>query len=278
MTTSDERQMQFVYARYHVTGLFAQRQSDVFSSTLQKMQASEISGEKYTWSVGDVGKSHSLIFGRLGKTAREVIETHYDKKTHSFRREQTQNRKAAYSNFFVDSENAIIALEDKPLLPRNTFLRIFKKFWQDTGLSDIDFDFIKSELEIFEVLKRWEKITEARFDLSPTNPHPREDFAPLDDIIKRAKAKRARLRFEAGHGGLSKHDSIVQQGTSMSAAGYGEFALKGIENGSKTVLSSKSLLITNELVRVDDLEGLTPEMLSEIRKVVKQIQDGKTQK
>jgi hypothetical protein len=241
----------------------------------------QLEDAKYLWTIGDVGEADidgtKLLHGRLGKTAHEVIETIYDKQAHSFKREQVQSRKAAYSNFFIEPGHAILALEDKPLLPRGKFLKMFKRFWERVEASEVDFDFIKNEVEIFEVIKRWDKITTARFDLSPTNPHPREDFTPLDDIIKKAKAKRAKLKFEGKQNGLSKHDSIVQQGTSMAAAGYGEFSLKGLENGSTQVLSSNSLLITHELVRVDDLNSLSPEMMEEIRKLVQAIRDGKTQ-
>ena len=281
MKIQDERQMRFVYARYHVTGLFAKDLPSSFPKILHELQTAKHDDGKYIWTMGDIGEQKidgaKLIYGRLGKTAREVVETRYDDSAHSFRREHIQSRKAAYSNFFIDPTHAIIALEDKPLLPRGKFLKKFKQFWEEEQITEIDFDFLKNELEIFEIIKRWDKITEAKFDLSPTNPHPREDFTPLDNIIKKAKARRARLKFEGGRDGLAKDDSIVQQGTSMSAAGYGEFGLKGIEKGSKKVLSSRSLLISNEMVKVDDLESLTPEVLSEIRKILKQINDGKTQ-
>lgn len=273
--------MRFVYARYHVTGLFAADLPKKLPDILAELQSVKQEDGKYIWTMGDIGEQvidgDKLLFGRLGKTAREAVETRYDDSIHSFRREHIQSRKAAYSNFFIYPPNAIIALEDKPLLPRGKFLKKFKQFWQKGQITEIDFDFLKDELEIFEIIKRWDKITEAKFDLSPTNPHPREDFTPLDNLIKKAKARRAKFKFEGERNGLAKDDSIVQQGTSMSAAGYGEFGLKGIEKGSRKVLSSKSLLISNEMVKVDDLESLTPEVLSEIRKILKQINNGKTQ-
>lgn len=281
MPTTEERKMHFVYARYHLTGLFGPHVPEQILPHLQMTQVVQFDNAKYAWTIGDVGQTKidgtKLLFGRLGKTSREVVETHYDKKIHSFKREQVQSRKAAYSNFFIEPSHAILAFEDKQLLPRGKFLKMFKRFWEEVEASEIDFDFIKNEVEIFEVIKRWDKITAAQFDLSPTNPHPREDFSPLDDIIKKAKAKRAKFKFEGQQNGLSKNDSIVQQGTSMAAAGYGEFSLKGVERGSTQVLSSNSLLITHELVRVDDLNSLSPEMMVEIRKLVQAIRDGKTQ-
>lgn len=287
MPTQEERKMHFVYARYHLVGLFAQRASASILPTLQKTQNTRFDEDRYVWTIGDIGLADIdigksvdtiiLIHGRLGKTAREVVETVYDDKVHSFKRVHVQSRKAAYSNFFIDPSNAILALEDKPLLPRGKFLKMFKRFWEKTEASDIDFDFIKNEIEIFEVIKRWDRVTEAKFDLSPTNPHPRDDYSPLDDIIKQAQARRVRMKFDGQADGLAKEHSIIQQGTSMAAAGYGEFGLKGVENGSTQVLSSNSLLVTHEVVQVDDLNSLSPEMLAEIRKLVKAMRDGKTQ-
>lgn len=280
METSNERQMRFVYARYHVTGLFAGNLPKELPKILDQLQTIKLEDGKYIWTMGDIGElaveGEKLLFGRLGKTAREAVETRYDDSAHSFRREHIQSRKAAYSNFFVYPAYAVMALEDKLLLPRGKFLKKFKRFWEKDQITEIDFDFLKDEVEIFEIIKRWDKITEAKFDLSPTNPHPREDFTPLDNLIKKAKARRAKFKFEGESNGLAKNDSIIQQGTSMSAAGYGEFGLKGIEKGSKKILSSKSLLISNEMVKVDDLESLTPEVLMEIRKVLKQINNGKS--
>ena len=287
MTTEEQRRMHFVYARYHLVGLFAQHTTASILPTLQKIQNTRFEDDRYVWTIGDVGvaaietvaagDTSVLIHGRLGKTAREVVETVYDDQTHSFKRENVQSRKAAYSNFFIHPMSAILALEDKALLPRGKFLKMFQRFWKTNEASEIDFDFIKNEIEIFEIIKRWDRITESKFDLSPTNPHPREDFTPLDDIIKKAQARRVRMKFNGQSDGLAKEHSIIQQGTSMAAAGYGEFSLKGVENGSTQVLSSNSLLVTHELVRIDDLNSLNPEMLAEIRKLVKAISDGKTQ-
>ena len=279
MPGRDERRMHFVYARYHLIGLFAQHAPATVLPTLQRSQDARFDEGRYVWTIGDIGISEiqdaKLVHGRLGKSVREVVETVYNTEAHSFTREHVQSRKAGYSNFFIDTENAILAFEDKPLLPRGKFLKMFKQFWQRNEASEIDFDYIKNEVEIFEVIRRWDKITTAKFDLSPTNPHPREDYSPLDDIIKQAQAQRARLKFDGG--GLAREHSIVQQGTSMAAAGYGEFNLKGIQGGSTQVLSSNSLLVTHELVRIDDLNSLSPEMLAEIRKLVRAMRDGNAQ-
>lgn len=281
MPVTEERRMHFVYARYHLVGLFAQRVPESVLPTLRKTQDVRFEEGRSVWTIGDVGQAEvdnsNLVYGRLGKTALDVVETVYDEKAHSFRREHLQSRKAAYSNFFIDPNNAIIALEDKPLLPRGKFLKMFKRFWEKTEASEIDFDFIKNEMELFEVIRRWDKITEAKFDLSPTNPHPREDYLPLDEIIKKAEAKRAKMKFVGQSNGLARENSIIQQGTSMAAAGYGDFSLKGVEKESTQVVSSNSLLVTHEFVRIDDLNSLSPEMLAEIRKLVKTIRDAKTQ-
>lgn len=266
--------MRFVYARYRVTPLATDlaRKLPVILATLQSVRQE---AGKYVWAMGDVGErtveGEKLLFGRLGKTAREAIETTSDDTVPSFGHDRLQGKKAVCSNFFICPSSAIMALEDKPLLPADKFLKKFKQFWEMGQSCEMDFDFLKNETEIFAILHCWDKITAAKFGLASTDARPREDFAPLDQFIKQSKASRASFKFEGGSDGLATGNSIIQQGVSMSAAGHGEFSLKGVAQGAKTGLNSKSFLMSNELVEMDELESLAPVVLSGIRKMLLQI-------
>ena len=271
--------MRFVYARYQVDGLSAADLAGKLPVILAELQSIRQEAGKYVWAMGDIGErtveGEKLLFGRLGKTARETGRADSDDPVHSFSREPVQGRKAACSNFFIHPPSSIIVLEDKPLLPGGKFLKRFKQFWETSQAAEINFDFLKNETEIFAIINRWDKITAAKFNLASTGSQPREDFAPLDHLIKKSTARRAGFKFEGGCGGLAKDDSVIQQGVSMSAAGYGEFSLKGVENGSKTGLDSESLLLVDELVEFDDLVSLAPVVLSGIREMLTQINNPK---
>jgi hypothetical protein len=275
METPNERPMRFVYARYRVAGPGAADVARKLPVILAELQSVRQKAGKYVWAMGDVGErtveSQKLLFGRLGKTAPEAAETDGDDAVHTFSRESIRGKKAAWSNFFIYPSNSIMVLEDKPLLPAAKFLKKFKQFWEASQPAEIDFDFLKNEPEIFATLNRWDRITAAKFELSSAGIRLREDFTPLDDLIKNSQARRAGFKFEGGGDGLATDSSIIQQGVSMAAAGYGEFSLKGVAKDAKTSLNSKSFLSASDLVEVDDLESLAPVILSGIRKILMQI-------
>ena len=264
--------MRFVYARYRVTDPAAVNLAKMLPVILAELQANKQEAGKYVWTIRDIGErtidGEKLLFGRLGKTARATGATSGDGLIHSSGHKSIPGKKAVCSNFFFDPQNAVMILEDKPLLPADKFLRKFKQFWEARQTAEIDFDFLKNEPEIFAAVNRWERITAARFELSSTHACPREDLTPLNELLKFSKASRAVFKFEGGGGGLAKDNSIIQQGLSLAAAGYGKFGLKGVADGGKTALDSDSFLLANELVEGDDLESLAPLILSEIRKLL----------
>jgi hypothetical protein len=238
METQNERPMRFVYARYRVAGPLAANLAGKFPIILSELQSVRQKAGKYVWAMGDIGErtveGEKLLFGRLGKTAPAAAGTDSDEAVHSFSRESMRGKKAAWSNFFIHTSSSIMVLEDKQLLPADKFLKKFKQFWETNQTAGMVFDFLKNGPEIFAVLKRWDKLTAARLELSSTTVDARNEFAPLDDLIKQAQAERAVFKFEGGTAGLARDNSIIQQGVCMSAAGYGEFSLKGVEKDSKT--------------------------------------------
>jgi len=275
METLNERPLRFVYARYQFADPAAAEVAGKLPVILAELQAIKLEAGKYLWVMGNIGErtieGEKLLFGRLGKTAREAVEPSSDGSVHSAGHNPIRGKKAACSNFFIHPSSGIMVLEDKPLLPAAKVLKKFKQFWETTRTAEIDFDFLKNEPEIFAAINHWDKITAARFELSATDARPREDFAPLDNLIKQSKARRVNFKFEGGVHGLATDDSIIQQGVSMAAAGYGEFSLKGVAKDAKTGLNSKSFVISNELAGPDDLESLAPAVLSAIRKILMQI-------
>src|SRR5450631_4172651 len=106
METLNQRPMRFVYARYQVTcpttAADAGRKLPII---LAELQSARQAAGKYVWAMGDVSEltveGEKLLFGRLGKTVREVVESSSDGSAHSFEREPIQGKKAAYSNFFI---------------------------------------------------------------------------------------------------------------------------------------------------------------------------------
>jgi hypothetical protein len=272
METLDERPMRLVYARYQGTGTLTADLARQLPAVMAELQSARQETGKYAWAMADVGErtvdGEKLLFGRFGKTARDGAGPGSDGSTPSAGRKAKPGKKAVCSNFFIHPASSIIALEDKPLLPAGKFLKRFKQFLEKRQTGEIGFEFLKNEPEIFAILKSWDKISAAKFDLASSHTRLREDFAPLNEIIKKSKARRVSFKFEGGDDGIDTGNSIIQQGVSMAAAGYGEFNLKGVAEDARTGLNSKSCLIATGLLAVDDLASLAPVVLAGIRKIL----------
>lgn len=267
------RKMEFIFTRIHFEGLFSEGATHRIKDFLLKSEDKFIEEGRFKWAFGDVDSqsinTDEIVLGRLGRTVTQKFEIIYDQLKHSYRKELIKSSEAAYSNFFIMPQLNILVLEEKYNLSRNKFIRIFKAFWQKHDASEIDFEFIKDEIEIFELIKTWDRITEASFDLVPSNPSSRDNWKPVDEIIRKASAKRARLKFENKDDSLSKENSVVQQSMSMAADGYGEFKLKGFKGSVGQVFNSISKIIKKEIHSVDDLKAILGQIHQEIVKIAR---------
>lgn len=266
------RKMEFVFCRFHFEGLFSQDVLTRMKNFLLKSEEKFIQEDRFNWAFGDVGSqtinNDEIIFGRLGRTITKKFGTVYDQQKHSYRKDLIKSSEAAYSNFFIVPKSHVLALEDKYNLTRNMFVKKFKEFWTKNDYTDIKFEFIKDEVEIFELVKGWDKLSRASFYLVPSNPDSREDWKDVDEIIRRAKAKRAKLEFENKDESLSKQGSIIQKSMSMAADGYGEFKLNGWIGNVGQAFNSISTIIRKDIHSVDELPAILGQLYNEIKKIL----------
>lgn len=267
------RNMKFIFVRIHFKNLFSSGATDRMKDFLSSSEDKIIEEGRFTWAFGDIDSQNingdEIKFGRLGRTVTEKFETIYNKTVHSYRRELIKSNEAVYSNFFIIPAYNLMAFEDRYKLGRNKYIKIFTEFWQKYDHSEISFDLIKDEAEIFDIIKTWDRLTEASFDLTPSNPSSREDYKPVDEMIRKAAAKRAKLKFENKEATLSKENSIIQQSMSMATDGYGEFKLKGLKGNTIQNFNSVSKITTKEISSVDDLKAVLGQIYQEIVKIVK---------
>jgi len=266
------RNMTFLFCRIHFVDLFGIESKKNFYNNLIAMQNQKEDAEKFYWALGDVDKveidGNNIVYGRLGKTAKERFETVYNEEKHSYSKELIKINSSNYSNFFIMTDYNIIAFEEKYTISRNQFRKKFIKMWLETTSSEIEFEFLLDEAEVYDLIKTWDKIHSASFKLVPTNPSSREDFAPLDNFIRETQATKAKLVFENKDNGLNFQDSAISRGVSMSSAGYGEFDVKGRQGNSGIHVTSKGLQIKRDLVQIDDLSTLSVPMLKEILNII----------
>lgn len=268
-----ERTMSFLFVRIHFTEVFGPSAKAALYENLMKIQERKEEVKGYYWAFGDIGNiainTNELIFGRLGKTAKSRFEVIYDEERHKYKKELLNIQKANYSNFFIDAENNIIAYEESPYISRHQFLKHFSKIWFDTVATKIEFEFLLLEAEIIKILRSWDRIITAKFKLKPTNPSSYDDFKPLDEFIRCAKAEKAKLEFMNEADGLNLTENTpIHQGLSMASAGYGDFEVRGLKGKVGQRVSSKGLQIRRDFIHIDDLEALSPAMMKEIRKIV----------
>jgi len=269
---SEIRKMEFVFTRIHFEGLFSIGASQRIKDFLVKSRDELIEEGRFKWAFGDVDSQSingdEIVFGRLGRTVTQKFETIYDQAIHSYKKELIKSSEAAYSNFFIIPKYNILAFEEKYSLSKNKFIKKFKQFWQKSDDAEIDFEFMKDEIEIFEIIKTWDLLTKATFYLIPSNPSSGDDWKPVDVIIRKAAAKRAKFEFENKEGTLAKDGSIIQQSMSMAADGYGEFKLKGVKKGVGQSFNSISKIIKKEIHSIDDLKTVVGQIYQEIIKIV----------
>ncbi|MDD5129822.1 MAG: hypothetical protein PHS66_02055 [Candidatus Omnitrophica bacterium] len=237
-----------------------------------KSEEKSIEEERFKWAFGDVGiqsiNNDEIIYGRLGRTIKQKFGTVYDQNKHSYKKDLIKSSEAAYSNFFIMPKFNIIALEDKYNLTKKLFISKFKEFWDKNDYTDIKFEFLKDEIEIFDLVKSWDRLSRATFDLVPSNPSSRDDWKEVDEIIRKAEAKRAKLEFENREKGLAKQGSVIQKSMSMAADGYGEFKLKGWIGNVGQTFNSLSTIIKKEIHSVDELPAILGQLYKEIKKIL----------
>jgi hypothetical protein len=268
-----ERTMSFLFVRMHFPEIFGPNAKASFYDYLVKMQDRKEDVKGYYWAFGDVGKinidGRELIFGRLGKNAKSRLEMTYDENQHSYKKEILNVQKTTYCNFFINVDSNVIAYEDTAYISKKQFQTHFANIWLAISGTKIEFEFLLKEVEIFNEIRSWDRLTKARFKLVPTNPSSREDYEPLDEFIRQAQAERAKLEFENESKGLGISEKTpIHQGLSMASAGYGEFEVRGLTGRVGQRASSKGMEIRRDFVHIDDLESLSPSMMKEIRKIV----------
>lgn len=269
------RRMEYVFCRFHIEGLFSHDVQGQMKEFLSDSKSKYIYEERYQWAFGDIAyqtiNNDEIILGRLGRTITKRFGTVYDEEQHSYRKELIKSGEAAYANFFVIPKKYILVIEDKYNLRRNVFVKKFKEFWGKNGgnYTDIQIEFIKDEVEIFEIVSTWDRLSKATFNLVPSNPSSREDWKDVDELIQKAKAKRAKLEFEnKDKEGLAREKSIIQTSMSMAADGYGEFKLKGWKGSVGQSFSSISKIMRKEIHSVDELPAILGQIYKEIINVL----------
>ena len=259
----EERQSRVVMGKIHspqwVRDDFERRLSDLVSSGDEYIQETGKGKDKFVWVIGDQLvesiDEEKIIFARLGKIKSGLEETIYDKELKSFKRIKVDTPRAlSYSNFIIHPESHIVLFEEKlPDISIKQFKEkisiLYKRHFND--LSDVKIDLIVETERVFKILRRYDKITEVQFKVTPSNPEDEIEFRRLDHLLKDGSTKEANFRFKNEEDGLKIENTIIGEGISLSGAGYGEYNIS-VEKEEKREIIKSNDQILRKIVRVND--------------------------
>lgn len=205
---SEERQRRVVMGKIHISQWvrddFERRLSDLVSSGDEYIQETGKGKDKFVWVFGDqlvkTIDEEKIIFARLGKIKSGLEETIYDKERKSFKRIKVDTPRAlSYSNFILHPESHIVLFEEKrPDISINQFKEkisiLYKRHFND--LSDVKIDLIVETERVFEILRRFDKVIEVQFEVTPSNPEDEIEFRRLDQLLKEGSTKEANFKMK----------------------------------------------------------------------------------
>ena len=193
----------------------------------------------------------------------------FDHSKSSYKKETVKSKEAAYSNFFLLVNRNTLIFEVNADISKKKFLSMFSKFWEKVTKKSIEFALLKEyqEEKLIDIIKSWDKIKRATFNLKPSNPHAEHVYKKLDKMIKDAGADNVQMTFESKEGSLNLK-SIISQGLAMVKNGLGNFNLKGEADKIFQRISSKLKIIKTELTCVDDLDIILDSLFREVKKLI----------
>lgn len=244
----------FVVGRYYFNSLFRDESNKNFIEELQKEPYME--ANNYTYALGNFSgddyNGHDLLRGTFGRVRKGETAEVYDKENKEFKVKAMPDVADVMLEFLINHSNHLIFVESDSRIKPDYFANIFKKIYTKTSsIADIEIDFILIEKDIFDSLKKWDKVNKVIFKkLRPSNPSSYDDFKEIEDLIKETGSASTNMEFVAteikngqnNEKGLVYDSKLIKQGISLSAHGYGKASIDGDEGNEKVHVESGQFL------------------------------------
>ncbi len=244
----------FVVGRYYFNTLFRDQANSHFVVDLEKKPYYEENG--YTYALGNFGgdehKGFDLIRGTFGRVKKGEMADIYDKKNKKFKAEVMPDAADIMLEFLINHSNHLIFVEYNSRFRPQQFAQVFKKIYSKTSsISDMELDYILIEKDIFDNVKKWNKVGRVVFrKLRPSNPGSYDYFKDIEDLLKETNSASTNIEFRAQqpkseHGddhGLVYDSKLIKQGIALSAHGYGQAVLEGQEGDEKVHIETGRFL------------------------------------
>lgn len=211
-------------------------------------------------------EEEKVLYGIFGRVKEKGYENIFDMIKRKFMKEYFEKNIAqSYSFFIINPKTQIIIFEEKKAFKHKYFAKMFEKVYNDfyKSKSELTIALIPEESKLLKDLEK-KKVLRIEFSLKPSNPEDEEDFRAIDTLLKKARARTAKIDIENKTEGLKFDESegIGRQGVALSSAGYGDYkALVEQEGHTKTIHSKDTVL--REVIPISNFSG------EEVKRILK---------
>lgn len=272
--------MRFAIARYGFDSMFAEELNRDFINNL--MEEPFIHEDTFEYALGnfnvEAGENYNFIRGTFGKVRINKFVEIYDKESKEFKPEISKEIAEVTLEFLIDPSSHLLFLEYSSKLRPEQFVRKFKAIYEHSSdHGDLKIEFIFNDEDVYEVIRRWERIEKITFrNLRPTNPSSLDSFEDIENLLKETNSEKTKLEFEVdsesqenGNQSLNADSTLIRQALALSAHGYGDGALKG-----KTHEGEKQEVKTRKYIRKVEVDFTEEGALDRIIQTIEEIQGG----
>jgi len=269
---------EYIIARYYFNSIFRDQANSTFVKDIEKEPF--IDEGAFMYALGDFGIEKSgedeFIRATFGKIKKRDYMKIYDKEKKKFKEGILDGKAEAMIDLIIHHKSHLIFIAKDWKIAPSLFKNKFKHIYQNnsSSVSDIEVDFISNEKDIYETIKKWGFVNSATFkNLRPSNPSSNDSFEDIEALIKETKSDRADFNFKKqintteSRESLDLDSKLLRQALSLSAHGYGEATIKGVEGVIDVSVSTKKCI---ESIQLDFGEDGA---LEKITKKIKEIQE-----
>jgi len=246
--------MRYVVARYYFDTIFKEQAAEDFVSGLFNATA-PLEANGLTYAVGNVEleehQNYKFIRGTLGRLRSDESIDVYNKDARTFEKQDLAEVADRLAEFLIEpSTHLIFIQEDYELKPHTVINKLMKIYANASQLGTLKVDFVLQEGDVYEALKRWDKVRTIKFrDLRPTNPSSKDSFKEIEDMLKETGSVKTDITFHAppkkddeDEVGLNYDSQLIRQPLALASHGYGNAKLEGEENGKRVEVKTQKFV------------------------------------
>ena len=216
-----------------------------------------------------------FFHGSLVKYKSLETEDIVNEELHIIDKDTIKNLIVAKSRFFLHLKSGLIIFNPKSNhIPINAFIEIFKEVFESSYQKffvNVDIQLIEDRIEVFETLRKFDRISKISFYLHPSNPRNSDLWKSVDDRLKSIGVGTYREELIAkddSEGLRIIEDENTEAKIYMAEDGYGEAQVTGRINGEEKTISTKdnpiSINVPSDLDKKENILEILKVKIKEI--------------